>query len=1043
MKRRIWAAAAAAVMLAGVVHTSGVRPERAEAAPAAAASPGGGQSAKSDSDVLDALFGGGPSGKDDAKAQQPQGGESGGKQEPAAAAPQAAEDDYFDALSRWAKDGIRAASGVERQVKPAAFRVRGAAAPLLPAQDSKGYGGPVFRWDKNTPEVDFTVDVPAGGLYNVRIDYYPLSDTIMSIERGIKVNGDYPYFQARQFELYKYWRDAVYPFAKDGLGGDELPQQKPIPGWRSETVEDPASADDRPLLFYLKQGSNTIALPYISEPVLLGGITVTSPEDVPSYKEYALNGGGMHMAPAALQTVEAERTLNKNEPFVRALADGSPSSVPFDSGSLRLNALGGDSWQTSGQSVTWRFEAPADGDYQLAFKYKHNTNTSDSGTDLPVYRTLRIDGAIPFEEMRRVAFPFANDWTNQVVANAGGVPYRFHLTKGEHTLTLTANDAPYRETITAIRKVMDGINDLAIEVKMATGNTQDANRDWDLTDQIPDAADRLNGFADELSRRFDALVKLVGRNPDSANALAVSADRLRNLAKEPNSLPYRYSQLSEGSGSIMQLLGEALGKLPNQPLTIDRFYVYSGRKLPSARASLLRRLEANAAAFFHSFTKDYSKLGGSGSDTLQIWVNRPRQYVTAMQQLANESFTKETGVKVSFSLMPDETKLILANAAGNSPDIALSINNTTPFNLAVRGTLDDLTQFPDYGEVVKRFSPGALLPFQFDGGTYALPETQNFWVLFYRKDILSKLHIPVPDTMDEVRAILPDLQRYGLNFYDPLSQTGGYKAFWLTVPFLYQNGGELFRSDGTAEAAIDTDNALAGIKQMSDLFTVYNLPLNVPSFYNHFRDGSLPIGIADFSAYVQLTSAAPEINGLWGIAPLPGVKDASGTVERWAPGTGQSTVIFKSSKHQEEAWQFLKWWTSAETQSRFGSRMQTIFGPTYRWNTANLEAFGQLPWPAEDIAVIEKQWTWLKDIPHVPGDYMLERGISDAWNKIVFDGVNPRRAVEDATITADREIDKKLEEFGYRKDGRLVKPLRVPQLPEMPQTEVKKDETGG
>lgn len=293
---------------------------------------------------------------------------------------------------------------------------------------------------------------------------------------------------------------------------------------------------------------------------------------------------------------------------------------------------------------------------------------------------------------------------------------------------------------------------------------------------------------------------------------------------------------------------------------------------------------------------------------------------------------------------------------------------------------------------------------------------------------MDALHLPIPDTMEDVKKLLPELQRYGLNFYDPLAQTGGNKQIWLTSPFIYQNGGELFTKDG-AKTAIDSEQAIAGIKEMTDLFTVYNLPLNVPNFYNHFRDGSLPIGISNFTTYIQLMSAAPEISGLWKIAPMPGVAGKDDAVERWAAGTAQTSIIFKNSKRQQDAWELLQWWTSTDTQVKFGNRMQTIYGPTFMWNTANLDAFQQMAWPSSDIKVVQEQWKWLKDTPHIPGDYMLERQLSDAWNKIVFDGVNPRRAIEDATILTNRQLAKKLEEFGFMKNGAWVKPLKVPALP--------------
>jgi len=777
-------------------------------------------------DVLNSLFGGK---KDSQEGKGQDGKQTSERQNQEEVVKQVVEADYFDVLRQWEQAGIKAASGIEREVLPSDFFVQGSRPSLIAAAGSKGYDTSVFQWDETTPELTFHVQVPQDGMYNVRVDYYPLTNKVISIERGIRINGQYPYFQARQFELSKYWKNSRYPFDQDLLGNDVLPDQEMIAGWRTQEVEGPASADDRPLLFYLKAGDNEVTLPYVSEQILLGRIVIASPETVPSYADYRAKFG----AEAALKqmvTVEAENIWMKNEPFIRAQSDGDPSAVPFSSESLQLNALGGDSWQISGQNVTWKFNVPQDGSYRIAMKYKQMEITSDANTDMPVYRSLRIDNELPFEEMRQVAFPYAKSWNNLVLADAQDKPYLYYLTAGEHTLTLTANDAPYRETILATKNVMKGVNDFIIQLKMATGNTQDANRDWDLTDQIPDAAERLEQYAEELEEQNVKLTALIGSTTDASKSMKISAQILRNLAKDPDTIPYKSSRLSGGSGSVMQLLGKTLAKLPNQPLTLDRFYVYSDEKLPSAKAGFLSRVKANMSVFFGSFTKDYAKINDNGNDALQIWVNRPRQFVMTMQQLANEDFTKKTGIKVSFSLMPDETKLILANAAGNAPDVALSINTSTPFNLAVRDTLTDLRQFADYDEIANRFAPGTMLPYQFNGGAYALPESQDFWVLFYRKDILDALNLDVPDTMEDVKRLLPDLQRYGLNFFDPLAQTGGNKQLWLTSPFIFQHGGELFTEDGS-KTAIDSEEAIAGIKEMTDLFTVYNLPLNVPVFY--------------------------------------------------------------------------------------------------------------------------------------------------------------------------------------------------------------------
>jgi hypothetical protein len=59
---------------------------------------------------------------------------------------------------------------------------------------------------------------------------------------------------------------------------------------------------------------------------------------------------------------------------------------------------------------------------------------------------------------------------------------------------------------------------------------------------------------------------------------------------------------------------------------------------------------------------------------------------------------------------------------------------------------------------------------------------------------------------------------------------------------------------------------------------------------------------------------------------------------------------------------------------------------------------------------------------------MQERELSNIWNKIVFDGVNPRVAIDSSIIIINREITRKMEEFGYLKDGVRVKEFEIPSI---------------
>ena len=328
-----------------------------------------------------------------------------------------------------------------------------------------------------------------------------------------------------------------------------------------------------------------------------------------------------------------------------------------------------------------------------------------------------------------------------------------------------------------------------------------------------------------------------------------------------------------------------------------------------------------------------------------------------------------------------------------------------------------------------------MIPYVFEEGVYGFPQTQNFWVTFYREDILGGLgsfregdEIVIPDTWQDVIESLPELQRYGMNYFEPLAQFGGFKPFVATIPFIYQFGGTLYAEDGMS-TLINSEENLRGMRMMTDLFTIYNLPKQVPNFYNQFRTGTLPIGIGDLATYLQLTIAAPEIAGKWNIAPHPGVyNEETGEVERWAASGAQSLMILADTEMPDESWSFIQWWMSTEIQVLFAERLQTTYGTEFLWNTANLDAFAQTSLPQEHLEVILEQWEYAMEASRIPGTYMVEREISNAWNTIIFDDANPRIALDEAVKTANREILYRMEEFDYVEDGEIIREYTVPTI---------------
>ena len=98
-------------------------------------------------------------------------------------------------------------------------------------------------------------------------------------------------------------------------------------------------------------------------------------------------------------------------------------------------------------------------------------------------------------------------------------------------------------------------------------------------------------------------------------------------------------------------------------------------------------------------------------------------------------------------------------------------------------------------------------------------------------------------------------------------------------------------------------------------------------------------------------------------------------------------------------------------------------GVEAKWNTANVQAFNNLPWPKQDIEAIQTQWEWFREKPVVLGDYFTPRHITNAWNSVVLEGRNHREALEKAVEDINRELIRKQEEFGIEISEELRRDL--------------------
>lgn len=870
-------------------------------------------------------------------------------------------------------------------------------------------------------KVAFTLDIEEDGPYTLAFDIAAPGSFIDVPEGQLLVDGEFPAPDARRIVFPVFYSNTANEFPLDRYGNQALIRQKRMVRWSRAAMWDANFSLQYPVQLNLTKGKHSFEFSVTKESLYLGSIYLNVFTKYPDYNQYLQQNPAPEPSGVLIE-LEAEFPAFKNDTAIRPANSRSLNVTPYDTYKLLLNTLGGESWKSSGSAVYYEINAPQDGLYLITLRSVQNTKNN-----FTVFRRITVNGVVPFEELNQVPFGYSADWVN--VTLGGETPFRIYLKKGINVLGIEASDAPYYSAIEKIKKVLVDINTLSLEIKKLTGNQVDRYKEWVISDYIPNIAERLTAIADDLEVDKNVLSSInQGDGSQEILTYQMAIDNILFLAKDPDKIPIYMNRFSEGSGSAAQLLGNLLPGLQSQPLALDKIYVHSADTLPQTEnVSVFTSIAETIKRFVYSFQPNLYQSLEAAPDELEVWVNRPRQYVDLLQTITDETFTKDTGIKVKFSIMPDESKLVLANAAGIQPDVGLGISTNVPYELAIRNALKDLRTFDDFDSYIKIYTPGALLSYIINDSVYAIPETQDFWVTYYRRDILNSLGIPVPKTWPEVIEILPELQRYGMNYNTPLSSGSGFKNYLFTAPYIFNGGAKLYAPDGFS-TGLGSEEAITAIKFMAESFTLYGMPLTTSSFYDSFRYGSLPIGISNFTDYIKLMTAAPELAGLWSIDLFPATVLPDGTQNRYATGSAQADIMFANTDKPEESWKFMKWWMSTETQVDFQQQLILNYGQEYLWNSANLEAFRFLPIPDEHKAVILEQWKWLQEPVKLPGSYMQERELSNVWNKIVFDGANPRVAIDSSILIINREITRKMEEFGYLENGVKVKEFKIPSI---------------
>ena len=883
----------------------------------------------------------------------------------------------------------------------------------------EGEGGEVCAEGLLTKEesnLTWKVEVPQEGLYNIRLDYLTVESRGIDIEREISINGEVPFSGAGTLCFSRLWTDEG-EVRKDNQGNDIRPTQVERYEKQSAYCMDDMGYQTEPYAFYFNEGENDLTIRAVNEPVILCGVALTPVVKCPTYAEYAAaqpEDPGTEAAKNYSQTIQGESASLRSAPSLYARYDRSScKTVPYSLTNTILNYIGGEPWTHPGEWIQWDFEVPEDGYYNISVKARQVYQRGALSA-----RTVYIDNEVPFEDLEAVTFAYNTSWEMRTLGDKEGNSFRFWLTKGSHTIRM---EVTMGEMGPILKKVEDSIfrlNQIYRKLLVLTGVQPDRFRDYKLDQVYPEAIQAMDLESKRLYQIVDEMMEITGEKSDRAAAAQTLANQLEVFVRDNFRITESFTNFRDNITS----LGTAMQNMSESKLDVDLLMVTGENvKVPAVTETVFESIGHELKSCASSYTVDYNSLGDKYEDTddvVEVWITTGRDQSTVLKNMVDNSFTAKTGIKVNVKLVLQDA-ILPAVVAGNGPDVVMSLSGWFAVNYAMRNAVEDLTQFEDFEEVVKPFQPSILEPMTYNDGTktgiYGLPETQEFQVLFYRTDIMEELGLKVPETWDELIAELPTIQgnslEVGINFPDILTLDLSSMN-----SMIYQNGGEIYDEDAK-RTLVASEAGVAGFSQYTSLYNDYGLPV-IFDFPSRFRSGQMPIGIQNYNVYNTLMVSAPEIRGLWDFTLFPGTMKEDGTIDHTVQtnGLGCMMIATDNEKTKQNAWEFMKWWVSADAQVRFGREMESILGASARYLTANQDAMKQLAWSGKQLKVLQEQMAQTKGFPEIAGGYSTQRHLTNAIRRVINTKEDKRETLLNYARTINEEIRIKRREFGLPLD---------------------------
>jgi polyol transport system substrate-binding protein len=319
--------------------------------------------------------------------------------------------------------------------------------------------------------------------------------------------------------------------------------------------------------------------------------------------------------------------------------------------------------------------------------------------------------------------------------------------------------------------------------------------------------------------------------------------------------------------------------------------------------------------------------GGGGADSINVlMVNNPQ--MIDLQRLTAANFTKETGIGVNFTVLPENDVRDKISQEFSSQAGQYDVASLSNFEIPIYARSKWIAPLDDYVRADTGFDQSDILgPMTTsltadDGKLYGEPFYGESSFLMFRKDVLDAagIRMPARPTWPQVADIAArvDNKQPGMRGICLRGQPGWGQIFAPLTTVVNTFGGTWF--DQNWEPRVDAPEFTQATRFYVDLIRAHGetgaAQAGFTECLNNLVQGNVAMWYDATSAAGSLEAADSPVKGKIGYVAAPVVKTrSSGWLYAW------SWSIQQASRKKDNAWKFISWASSGKYEELVGAQV--------------------------------------------------------------------------------------------------------------------------